>query len=58
MKRLKQVYAAGGPSNFDFSAGKVEKPKFVEPIAEKKVEVISEEVSEETEEIEEIEEND
>lgn len=26
MKRLKEVYAAGGPDNFDFSAGKTIRP--------------------------------
>lgn len=26
LKRLKEVYAAGGPSNFDFSAGKSTRP--------------------------------
>ncbi len=50
MKRLKEVYAAGGPSNFDFSAGKSEKPKVIEQVAEKSEEVFSEEVNEEVEE--------
>jgi uncharacterized protein with NRDE domain len=50
MKRLNQVYAAGGPSNFDFSVGKVEKRKVIEQV----VEQITEEVTQDVDEIEDI----
>jgi hypothetical protein len=52
MKRLKEVYAAGGPSNFDFSVGKIEKPKVVAQVAEKVEDVVSEDAENKIEEIE------
>lgn len=46
MKRLHEVYAAGGPSNFDFSAGKSVKPKAIEKVAEEVHEEVVEEIAE------------
>lgn len=34
MKRLKEVYAAGGPDKFDFSAGKRRKTMIAPPVEE------------------------
>ncbi len=57
MRRLKEVYAAGGPSKFDFAAGKTVAPK-MEAKVEEVVEQLGEEVSEQVEEIKDIEGND
>lgn len=45
MKRLNQVYAAGGPGVFDFSAGKIEKPQVIENVAAEVTEEVEEEIA-------------
>ncbi len=54
MRRLKEVYAAGGPDKFDFGAGKKANPTVSAPVQEVAAQEVVENEDDNTDEISEV----